>query len=201
MRRIVSSLFLSLDGIAEAPNRFVFPYFDDEVGKEVGEAMVGPDTVLLGRRTYEEWSTYWPTKTAADDPFAGYINPIRKVVVSTTLREANWENTTVVRALEPHVRALKDESGGGIAVHGSISLARSLLAAGLLDELRLLVFPIVVGSGKRLFDGSIEGMPLTLVEERRLPTGVLSLVYTPPPAAETSDMPGQTTDETSERAA
>lgn len=201
MRRIVSSLFLSLDGIAEAPNRFVFPYFDDEVGKEVGEAMVGPDTVLLGRRTYEEWSTYWPTKTAADDPFAGYINPIRKVVVSTTLREANWENTTVVRGLEPHVRALKDESGGGIAVHGSISLARSLLAAGLLDELRLLVFPIVVGSGKRLFDGSIEGMPLTLVEERRLPTGVLSLVYTPPPAAETSDMPGQTTDETSERAA
>ncbi len=186
MRKIVSSLFLSLDGIAEAPNRFVFPYFDDAVGKVVGAAMIGPDTVLLGRRTYEEWSTYWPGKTAADDPFADYINPIRKIVVSTTISEASWEHTSIVLSLEPDVRALKAGPGGDIAVHGSISLARSLLAGGLLDELRLLVFPVVVGSGKRLFDGSIEGLPLRLVEGRALPTGVLSLVYALAPAADSA---------------
>lgn len=200
MRRIVSSLFLSLDGIAEAPNRFVFPYFDDEVGKEVGVSMTA-DTVLLGRRTYEEWVTYWPGKTAAEDPFADYINPVRKIVVSTTLREATWENTSIARGLQPDIQAVKDEPGGGIAVHGSISLARSLLAAGLLDELRLLVFPIVVGSGKRLFDGSIEGMPLILVEGRRLPTGVLSLVYAPASRAEAASPTVEAGDQTSAEAA
>lgn len=177
MRRLYVGLFVSLDGVAEAPNTFVSPYFDDAVGAEVGTGMATTDTVLLGRILYEQWAAYWPGKTAADDGFAGFINPVRKVVVSTTLDEVSWENATLVRGdVEAAVRRLKEEDGGDIAVNGSITLAQSLLRAGLVDELRLLVFPVVVGSGRRLLDG-LGRVPFRLVEAKPLPNGVLSLAY------------------------
>jgi dihydrofolate reductase len=179
MRKLYVGLFISLDGVAEAPNRFVFPYFDDQVGAQIGAGMAATDTVLLGRRLYEEWSAYWPGKTDADDGFAGFINGVAKVVISTTLESVGWQNTTLVRGdMEAAIRTLKETDGGDIAVNGSITLARSLLRCGLVDELRLLLFPVVVGSGRRLFE-DLDRIPLQLVEAKPLPTGVVSLTYVP----------------------
>ena len=177
MRTLYAGLFVSLDGVAEAPNRFVGPFFDAAVGAEVGAGMARTDTVLLGRKLYEDWAAYWPGKTAADDPYAKFINPVQKFVFSTTLERADWENTTLVRenALVA-IAALKETDGGDIAINGSITLTQVALAAGLLDELRLLVFPVLVGSGRRLFEG-LENIPLRLIEAKPLPTGVLSLTY------------------------
>lgn len=183
MRKLYVGLFVSLDGVVEAPNEFVFPYFDEHVGAEVGAGMATTDTVLLGRVLYEQWSAYWPGKTTADDPYAGFINPVRKIVLSTTLTEATWANTELVHGdLTGLVARLKAEEGGTIAVNGSITLARSLIDAGLVDELRLLVFPVIVGKGRRLLDG-LAHTPLRLVESKQLPTGVLSLTYAPAAAA------------------
>jgi dihydrofolate reductase len=177
MRKLYIGMFVSLDGVAESPNEFVFPYFDEEVGAEVGAGMAATDTVLLGRVLYEQWAAYWPAKTAADDPYADFINPVRKVVVSTTLEAVGWENTTLVRRdPETTIARLKEEHGGDIAVNGSITLAQSLLRTGLVDELRLLVFPVVVGSGRRLLD-RLDRLPLKLIEARPLRTGVVSLTY------------------------
>ena len=177
MRTLYAGLFVSLDGVAEAPNRFVGPYFDAAVGAEVGAGMARTDTVLLGRKLYLEWAAYWPGKTTDDDPYAPFINGVRKVVLSTTLGSVDWEHSELVRTdHEAAVRRLKAEDGGDIAVNGSITVAQTMLRAGLLDELRLLVFPVVVGSGRRLLDG-LDRIPLRLLESKALPTGVLSLTY------------------------
>jgi len=177
MRTLFAGLFVSLDGVAEAPNRFVGRHFDGAVGAEVGAGIARTDTVLLGRRLYEEWAAYWPGKSAADDPYADFINGVRKIVLSSTLETVGWENATLVRSdHEAAIRRLKAEDGGDIAINGSITVAQSLLRAGLVDELRLLVFPVVVGSGRRLLDG-LDRIPLRLVESKALPTGVLSLTY------------------------
>ena len=177
MRKLYVGLFVSLDGVAESPDRFVFPFFDDEVGAEVGSGMAATDTVLLGRNLYEQWAAYWPGKTAADDGYADFINGVRKVVFSTTLEAVGWSNSTLVREdVESAVARLKEEDGGEIAVNGSITLARSLLQSGLVDELRLLLFPVIVGSGRRLLD-DLDRLPLRLVEAKTLRTGVVSLTY------------------------
>jgi dihydrofolate reductase len=177
MRTLYAGFFVSADGVAESPNLFVFPSFDEAVGAEVSAGMARTDTVLLGRQLYEEWAAYWPGKTAADDGYAEFINPVRKVVLSTTLDSVSWENSELVR--EDHleaVRRLKAEEGGDIAINGSMRVAQSMLRAGLLDELRLLVFPVIVGEGRRLLD-SVDRTGLRLVESKALPTGVLSLTY------------------------
>ncbi len=180
MRKLFSNHFVLLDGVAESPNLFVFPYFNDELGAAVSSAMTAADTVLLGRHMYDEWSAYWPGKTAEDDPFAGYINPVRKAVVSRTLKQADWNNTTIVGGdIERGIADLKAEPGGDIAVHGSLTLVGSLLDRGLLDELRLLVFPVVVGKGRHLFDAADERAALALVESRPFSTGVVALTYRP----------------------
>ena len=180
MRKIVAGLFLSLDGVAESPDRFVFPYMTDEVGQVVGASMQASDTMLLGRRTYEEWAAYWPDKTAADDPYADYINNVPKQVVSTTLKAPlGWRNSNLIGGdVREQLSQLKQQPGKEIAVTGSISLIGSLLREGLLDELSLLVFPVVVGSGKRLFDGPSQ-VPLKLIASRTFDNGVLSLRYAP----------------------
>ena len=177
MRTLYVGLFISLDGIVESPGRFVPSYFDEQVGAEVSAGLATTDTVLLGRRLYEEWAGYWPGKDAREDPFADFINGVRKLVVSTTLESVSWRNTTLVRGdVEAEIARLKEQGGGDIAVNGSVTLARSLLRAGLVDELRLLLFPVVVGSGRRLFDDLGE-IPLRLVGATPLPTGVVSLRY------------------------
>ncbi len=173
MRKIVAGIFVSLDGVAEAPETWHFPYFNDEMGAAVGALMSDAEITLLGRTTYEGFAAYWPN---SEDEMAAMMNNARKVVVSTTLEEATWQNSTLVRDLDG-VRALKEEPGGTIGITGSLVLVRSLLRAGLLDELHLMVHPIWVGHGERLFDEG-ETVPLTLVKSETFKTGVLNLTYT-----------------------
>lgn len=178
MRKLVAGLFISLDGVVEAPEQWHFPYFNDEMGEIVGSQMAAADTMLLGRRTYEEFAAFWADK-GTDVEFADIINSTPKLVASTTLTSVDWQNSSLIRGDVPQaLRGLKSAMGKDISITGSPTLVRSLLADGLIDELRLLVHPIVVGSGKRLFETD-ERLPLKLVGSRTLATGVVYLTYGP----------------------
>jgi dihydrofolate reductase len=176
MGSIKSGLFISLDGVTEAPETWHFGYFNEEMGNAVGSLMAGNDAMLLGRHTYDEFASYWPNAEASD-PMTKQMNSTPKYVVSKTLTRADWENTTVVGGDDVYdqLRALKAEKNLGMT--GSGTLVRSLLAEGLLDELHLLIHPVVLGSGKRVFEGSTK-VPLKLVSSATFSTGVLHLVYT-----------------------
>ena len=180
MRKLVASFFISLDGVVEAPQTWHFPYFNDEMGAVVGEAMAASDAFLLGRRTYEEWAAYWPTAAAAESPMAGPMNETPKFVASTTLERVGWQNSTLLEGdLGEAVAALKAKPGKNIGMSGSATLVRSLLEQGLVDELRLLVHPILLGSGARLFEDGTAPVPLELVDSRTFSTGVIDLTYRP----------------------
>jgi dihydrofolate reductase len=174
--KIVSSFFISLDGVVESPDKWHFPYFNDEMGAAVGEGIENSAGLLMGRVLYDEWSAYWPT--SKDEPFASFINSVPKYVVSTTLDKATWNNTTVVSGdVAGQLRQLKEQPGD-ITMSGSATLVRWLLANGLLDELNLLVHPIVVGRGQRLFE-DVGTHPLRLTHEKTFQTGVLHVKYQP----------------------
>lgn len=181
MRKIVSSLFISLDGVVEDPAEWHFPYFNDEMGAAVSAQMA--DTLLLGRKTYDSFAGAWPEREAAggeDAGFAKTLGDARKVVASRQPLEFTWRNSELLRGdLDEAVTALKKEPGGPIAVSGSVSVVRQLLAAGLLDELHLLVHPIAVRKGERLFDEGETSVPLELIKSETFSTGVLYLVYKP----------------------
>ncbi len=178
MGKIVSYFFVSLDGVVESPDQWHFPYFDDEMGAVVGAGMERARAFLMGRVLYEEWAAYWPEST---DEFASFFNDMQKYVVSDSLTEeqVEWRNTELVTGdVAGRLRELKEQTDGDLAMSGSATLMRWLLANGLLDELGLLVHPIVVGHGQRLFeDGSTH--PLELVSSKALGSGVLHLVYRP----------------------
>jgi len=178
MRKLQSGLFVSLDGVVEAPEKWTFPYFSDEVGQVVGDSMQSADTMLLGRRTYEEFAAYWSDKTAEDDPFADYINDTPKYVVSTTLTSVDWRNATLIEGdVAAGITKLKEQTGKNIGMTGSATLVRWLLREGLLDELWLLLYPIVVGGGKHLFEDWAGEMPLELADSKTFGNGVVSLTY------------------------
>lgn len=179
MGRIVASFFTTLDGVVESPQEWHFPYFDEEMGKIVEGGMQSSKAFLMGRTLYDEWSAYWP-QAQADEDFADVINGLPKYVVSTTLTDPSWHATTVLPPDRAAVQALKDGVEGDIGMSGSATTVRWLLDQGLLDELDLLVDPIAVGSGSRLFEGSAR-QPLELLESRALDTGVLHLRYRPLP--------------------
>jgi dihydrofolate reductase len=176
MGSIKSTLFISLDGVIESPETWHFDYFNDEMGAAIGELMAGNDAMLLGRQTYDEFADYWP-KADANDPLTAKMNGSRKYVVSNTLTEAAWENSTVVNGdVKAEIAKLKQDNQFGTT--GSATLVRWLLEEGLVDELHLLVHPVVVGRGKKLFaDGA--KVPLKLVSATTFRTGVLHLVYAP----------------------
>ena len=177
MRKIVAALFISLDGVVESPNEWHFPYFNDEMGAVVASQMEAADTMLLGRRTYEEFAAFWPNQSG-DDPFAARMNNTPKVVVSTTLDTVTWQNSTLISGnVTEELTNLKQQPGKNIGMTGSGTLVHSLLRDGLLDELHLLLHPIVVGSGKRLFPDGSERIPLRLVDAQTFGTGVLHLTY------------------------
>ena len=176
MRKITAALFVSLDGVAEAPDTWHFPYFNDEMGNAVGGLMAEADAMLLGRHQYEEFAAYWPTST---DEFADVMNNQKKYVVTNTLSEASWNNTEIISGdVIDKIRALKDTDGKSLGVTGSLTLVRSLLTAGLLDELHLLVHPIVLGKGARWFD-DLDSVELRLLESEPFTTGVIHQVYAP----------------------
>ena len=171
---IKSSLFISLDGVIEAPETWHFPYFNDQMGAVVGGLMNESDATLIGRHTYDGFAAYWPTADP-DDPFTKVMNGARKYVVSHTLTDPTWENTSVISGdVAAELAKLKTDTRLGTT--GSATLVRWMLEQGLVDELHLLVHPIVVGHGKKLFgDGAT--VPLKLISSTTFDTGVLHLVY------------------------
>ena len=183
MRKIVSNLFISLDGVVEEPGDWHFPYFNDEMGAAVDEVLGSADTMLLGRRTYDDHAGAWPQREAEggeDAEFAKVLGDARKIVVSRQRLELSWRNSEQLQGdLVEAVTALKNEPGGDIVMSGSISVVRQLLAAGLVDELHLLVHPIAVRKGMRLFDEGDSPIPLRLISSSAFSTGVLKLVYGP----------------------
>jgi dihydrofolate reductase len=183
MRKIIANLFISLDGVVEEPADWHFPYFNDEMGAAVDAVLGTADTLLLGRRTYDDHAGAWPEREAAgeeDAEFAKALGDVRKIVVSRQRLELTWRNSEQLQGdLVEAVAVLKNEPGGPIATSGSISVVRQLLAAGLLDELRLLVHPIAVRKGMRLFDEGERPIPLRLISSEAFSTGVLNLVYGP----------------------
>jgi dihydrofolate reductase len=190
MRKITAGLFISLDGVVEAPDQWHFPYFNDEMGVAV-DAMLSPaEIVLFGRVTYDSFAGAWPDREAAgeeDADFARKLGDVRKIVVSHRQLDFTWRNSEQLEGdLVEAVTALKSESGGPIGLSGSISVVRQLLAAGLLDELHLLVHPIAVRKGMRLFDEGDAPIPLRLTSSDTFETGVLHLVYAPAESGEGS---------------
>ena len=184
MRRITAGLFISLDGVVEDPGDWHFPYFNDEMGAAVDGLLGAGDTLLLGRKTYDSFAGAWPDREAAggeDADFAKVLGDARKIVVSNQNLQFTWRNSEQLKGeLVEAVTALKNEPGAtDIAISGSVSIVRRLLAAGLLDELHLLVHPIAVRKGMRLFDEGESPIPLRLVSSQAFTTGVLHLIYTP----------------------
>jgi dihydrofolate reductase len=170
VRKVVAYELLSLDGVAEQPIEFVTD-FDDVMRENLGHVIATQDTVLLGRRTYDDWAAFWPTSD--NEPFASFINGVQKFVVTSTPPEQNWANTTVVEgALPGFLSELKQRSGGDIGIHGSIALAQSLLREGLVDELRLVIAPALQIRGRRLFDGGVPKR-LSLTRSLTSPAGYL----------------------------
>lgn len=176
MGRISSNFFIALDGVVEAPDKWHMSYFNDEMGAIIGAGMESNKAFLMGRKGYDESAEYWPTST--DEPFATYFNTIPKYVISDSLRDAAWNNTTVVPGDVEAVQRLKDTVDGDIFMSGSATTVRWLLTNGLLDELQLLLHPVVAGTGQRLFEGPATH-ELELVDSSTLSTGVLHLVYRP----------------------
>ncbi len=174
MRKMVVYELLSLDGTAEQPDAFITD-FDEMMEENLARVIGSQDAVLLGRRTYDDWAGFWPGSEI--EPFAGFINGVQKFVVTSTPLKRPWANSSVVAdSLARFVAELKQQPGGDIGVHGSISLAQSLLKAGLVDELRLVVAPAVSAQGRRLFDHAATGR-LSLIRSAASRTGYLLVDY------------------------
>jgi dihydrofolate reductase len=183
MKKIVAGLFIALDGVVEAPDQWHFPYFNEEMGLAVDATLGQADTLLFGRVTYDSFAGAWPERELAgeeDAPLAKKLGDVRKIVASRRPLEFTWRNSEQLQGdLIETVTALKNEGEGTIGMSGSVSVVRQLLAAGLLDELHLLVHPIAVRTGMRLFDEGEPSIPLTLLSSQTFSTGVLNLVYAP----------------------
>ena len=175
MRKVVAYELLSLDGVAEQPDEFITD-FDHVMQENLDRVIAGQDAVLLGRRTYDEWAEFWPT--SAIEPFASFINGVEKFVVTTsTTPQDLWSNTTVVDGdLAEFVTTLRQQPGKDIGVHGSIALTQSLLEHGLVDELRLVIAPVVHINGRKLFDKALSSR-LNLTRNITSPSGCLLLDY------------------------
>ena len=183
MRKAIASELVSLDGVVESPQNWHFPYFNDQMAEAIGAAMGASDAMLLGRVTYEEFAAFWPSQEASDEDqeATDYLNNTPKFVVSKTLEEPlEWNNSTLIKGdVAEEITKLKGQPGKDISITGSPTLVRSLLQDDLLDELRLMVHPIVVGSGKRLFEDGSDQKALQLVDSKIFSTGVLYLTYQP----------------------
>ncbi len=173
MRKVVVYELLSLDGVAQDPDLFFS--WDDELDANLLAVIATQDAVILGRRSYDEWAPYWPDSTI--QPFADFINGVAKYVATSTSLDREWANATAVDGdLVEFVRELKDRSGGDIGVHASISVAQALLAAGVVDELRLVIAPTIVGRGRKLLDG-LPSIRLETIRTATAPTGHLLADY------------------------
>lgn len=192
MRKITAGLFISIDGVVEDPQDWHFPYFNEEMGAAVDAQLGSADTLLLGRKTYDSFAGAWPDREKAgaeDADFAKKLGDARKIVVSNQDLDFTWRNSEQLKGdLIEAVTALKNEpSTSSIGMSGSISVVRPLLAAGLLDELHLMVHPIAVRKGMRLFEDADTPLPLKLISSKTFTTGVVHLVYRRDDNAPTGD--------------
>lgn len=175
MRKLVVTAFLSLDGVVENP-AWTFKYWNDEIAKFKGEETSASDALLLGRVTYQGFAAAWPE---SKDEGAVYFNNVPKYVVSTTLDTGEWNNSRLIKDnVAAEIAKLKQQDGKDITVHGSATLVQTLIHHDLVDRYRLLVYPVVQGKGKRLFQ---EGASTTLklLESQSFSSGVTALVYEP----------------------
>lgn len=186
MRKIIVTEFITLDGVVEAPGGnetphphggWQFKYSHPHTGKYKVDELAGVDALLLGKNTYKQFAGYWPGQTGGG--FADRINQLPKYVVSTSLQKADWNNSHILRDVANDVAAQKKTKGGNILVYGSATLVRSLLRHDLIDELRLMLFPISIGGGQRLFDDDRGLKKFSLKHSQTIDNGVLILEYQP----------------------
>ncbi|MER7111831.1 dihydrofolate reductase family protein [Streptomyces sp. NPDC000229] len=198
MAKLTLTTFMTLDGVMQAPGGteedrtdgfeyggWSVPFADEEFGRFMDEVFGRVDSFLLGRRTYEIFAAYWPQVTDENDPIASRLNALPKYVMSRTLDKAEWNNSTVIRGdLTEEVNRLKQQPGREVQVHGSARLAQSLIALGLVDEVNLLVFPVFLGKGRRLFPDGGTPTAFELTGHRTTSTGVTIQTYRPTGPAE-----------------
>jgi dihydrofolate reductase len=189
MRKINAALFITLDGVVEAPGgettlpeharAWSMPFTNDEVGEVISASMASSDAMLLGRKTYQDFAAFWPTMPE-DDPLGGFMNNQTKYVVSTTLDKAEWKNSHLIKGdVVAELNKLKQQPGKDISVVGSGTLVCSLLAAGLIDELQLMLCPVVLGVGNRLFDGADFMRSMQVLEAKSFSSGMIYLRLQP----------------------
>jgi len=184
MAKVISTLFISADGVAEIDPDWHFPYYDENMGRAVTEDYATSDVMLIGRETYDSFAGAWPDRETAGGPdasFAKQLGDTRKVVVSRQPLEFSWRNSEQVQGdLVEAVAALKADAGiRGILIPGSISVVQQLLAAGLVDEIRLLVHPVAARKGRKLFDDGDTPYHLKVTSTEAFPTGVIRVIYSP----------------------
>jgi dihydrofolate reductase len=190
MRKITAGLAISLDGVVDSQSGNWMLY-NDEMGEVIGAGITQADAILLGRNTYLEFAELWPS-LGSDVPMADFMNNTPKYIVSSTLTSLTWANSRLLTGdLAEAVAKLKEQPGKNIQIPGSPKLVPSLLRDGLLDELSLMVHPIVLGSGTRLFDEMTDQVSLKLVESKTLSTGVLYVTYQPVSELRGDGWPGQ----------
>jgi dihydrofolate reductase len=190
MAILTVTTFLTLDGVMQAPGGkeedpsggfthggWVFPYFDEESGRYMTEVFKRPSAFLLGRKTYEIFAAYWPKVTDPADTIANALNKLPKHVASKTLDKVEWQGSALVRDVAREVAELKKRYGGELQVHGSGNLVQTLITNDLVDEYNLLSFPVILGKGKRLFDGGVLPQAFKLVATRTSPSGVVMNTY------------------------
>ena len=177
MRKIVSGLFISLDGVTEAPDQWHFPYFNDEMGEAVSSNIDRCDALLFGRKTFEEVAGFWPNADQ-EDPFTRYINDTQKYVVSNTVHDPEWQPSSVIRGdVMTEIRKLKEQPGKDLVLFAGASLASTFIELDMVDEYRLYIHPLVLGNGISLFkDLSVERR-LKLLHAKAFPSGVVLLQY------------------------
>ena len=190
MGKLVVTTFVTLDGVMQAPGGpdedrsggfehggWLVPHFDDATGAFMNEAFERVGSFLLGRKTYDIFAGHWPHVTDEDDPIASRLNSLPKYVASRSLEEADWQNSTVIRDVPTEVAALKEQPGGELQVHGSGDLIQTLIEHDLVDEYALMIHPLVVGGGKRLFRDDDALKPLRLLDSQVTTTGAIIATY------------------------
>jgi dihydrofolate reductase len=177
MRRIIAGLFTSIDGVVDTPQEWNTPYFNEGIGQTIGASMAQADALLLATRTYLKFAAYWPHQSG--NPIAAHMNNKQKYIVSNSLKTLEWQNSTLISgdAWEAEVAKLKDQPGNYILVPGSPALVRSLIRAGLLDQLNVIICPVVVGTGARLFDDIDPITAFKVTDAKTISTGALGLTF------------------------